>query len=75
MFVAVTDEGESDLPKIEQFAKQLNVPWAIGYGADELISDLNVSDFPVTFVVGRNGQIIWNSLQFGTVDGAIRKAL
>lgn len=74
-FIAITDETASELSKIEQFVEQLGVPWPVGYGASETIKTLGVTDFPVTFVIGRNGQIVWNSLQFGNVDGAIRKAL
>lgn len=73
--MAITDEPATDLPKIDQFVQQLGIPWPVGYGASETIKTLDVADFPVTFVIGRDGQIVWNSLQFGTIDGAIRKAL
>ena len=74
-FLALTDEPPADLEKIHQFAQQLQVPWPIGYGAGETIAALRVPGYPTTFVVGRDGHIVWHSFQTGTLDGAIRKAL
>jgi len=51
------------------------VPWPVGYGADETIQDLQVSLIPTTFVIDRNGNVVWNSFQSGTLDSAIRRAL
>lgn len=74
-FVSLTDEHESDLEKINSFAQQLNVPWPIAYGARKTTARLNVPGYPTTFVIGRDGTVVWNSFEFGTLDGAIRQAL
>ena len=74
-FVALTSESAEDLDSIQVFAAQLHVPWPIGYGAANTISQLNIPGIPATFVIGRDGNVLWNSFQSGTLDGAIRKAL
>ena len=74
-FVALTDEGESALSDIDTFAQKLSVPWPIGYGARETTMSLNVPGYPTTFVIGRDGKVVWNSFKIGTLDGAIRTAL
>ena len=74
-FVALTDEPVADLDKIETFASRLNVPWPIGYGAGETTRKFEIPGYPTTFVIGRNGQVVWNSFEMGTLEGAIRKAM
>ncbi len=74
-FVALTDETESSLAEIDRFVERLNVPWPIGYGAGSTIRKLKVPGYPTTFVIGRNGKVVWNSFESGTLDGAIRNAL
>ena len=74
-FVALTDEPAADLDKIETFASRLNVPWPIGYGAGATTAEFEIPGYPTTFVIGRNGQVVWNSFEMGTLEGAIRKAL
>ena len=74
-FVALTRETEADLPRIDNFARQLNVPWPIAYGASLTINALEVSAIPTTFVIGRDGNVVWNSFQMGTLRAAIDQAL
>ena len=74
-FVSVTEETQADLPMIDAFAEQLEVPWPVGYGGAKLANDMEVSAFPTTFVIARDGTVVWNSFETGTLDGAIRKAL
>lgn len=74
-FVALTQEKADALEKIENFVSTLEVPWPIGYGARETTSQYEIPGYPTTFVIGRNGKVVWNSFEMGTLDGAIRKAL
>lgn len=74
-FVSLTDETEDALEAIDSFAQQLNVPWPIGYGARKTTAKLAVPGYPTTFVIGRDGKIVWNSFEMGTLEGAIRKVL
>lgn len=74
-FVALTDQTADALESIESFATKLKVPWPIGYGADETTKKFEIPGYPTTFVIGRNGKVVWNSFETGTLDGAIRKAL
>ena len=74
-FVALTDESAQDLDRIEKFVSHLNVPWPIGYGAGKTTRQFQIPGYPTTFVIGRNGKVLWNSFEMGTLEGAIRKAL
>jgi len=74
-FVALTDEGAEAIDGIEEFAAKLNVPWPIGYGASATTKQFEIPGYPTTFVIGRNGKVVWNSFEMGSLDGAIRKAL
>ncbi len=75
VFVGITDEHASELVKIDQFAKQLKIPWPIGYGGADLKRKLGADVIPATFVIARDGTIVWNSDAMGTLDGAIRNVL
>ena len=74
-FVSITDETEDALEQINTFATKLKVTWPIGYGARTTSKRLEVPGYPTTFVIGRDGNVVWNSFEMGTLDGAIRKAL
>ena len=74
-FVALTQEDAGAMQKIENFVSTLKVPWPIGYGATETTQKYEIPGYPTTFVIGRNGKVVWNSFEMGTLDGAIRKAL
>lgn len=74
-FLALTAEPARDVAQVEEFAATYGVPWSIGYGANETIRALGVRGFPTTFVIGRDGQFVWNSSQRGSLNSAIRQAL
>lgn len=74
-FVGLTAEGESELPKIKAFLKEEGIPWPNGYGAGATLEALGVEGFPTIYVVTRNGNILWDSMRPGTIEGAIERAL
>lgn len=74
-FISLTDETVDDLEKIDAFALQLKVAWPIGYGARETTRNFKIPGYPTTFVIGRDGKVVWNSFEMGTLDGAIRKVM
>ena len=75
VFVGLTSDGGAKLENIRAFVERFNIPWATAYGAGPTIAALGVHSIPVAFVVGRNGQITWNSRLGGSLDAAIEAEL
>ncbi len=71
----MTSEPSRDIEKIDAFADQYEVPWPIGYEADETVRALGVRGIPATFVIGRDGRVAWTSRQSGSLSDAIERAL
>lgn len=61
-FIGLTTDGESDLDKIDQFLKKAGITWLNGWGADETCNELKAEYIPALYVVDRNGQVVWFSL-------------
>jgi len=53
--------GLSDEPKatVEPFAKKLDIPYIIGYGAKSLDA-YGVEGIPTAFVIGADGNLVWS---------------
>ena len=75
VFVGLTSETEQELPQIDAFVEDLEVPWVIGYVADETLIALQAEVIPLVWVIGPDGKVVWNSGSPGTVDDGIEEAL
>ena len=75
LFIGLSPQGSDSRPQIEAWAKQLKIPWSLGFGAEKTLLALEVPGYPTTFVVGRDGKVVWHSFLGGSLDQAIRKAL
>ena len=74
-FIALTGETASDLPKLEQFRKELHPPWPIGYGAMSTMTALGVRTIPTVYVFTPQGKVFWHSHMDGTLEEALNQAL
>lgn len=75
VFVGLTSETEAELPQIEAFIEELDVPWVNGYGADQTLIALQAEVIPLVWVIGTDGKVVWNSGSPGTVEDGIEEAL
>lgn len=75
VFLGVTSEDSSQVPKIQKFVEGYNVPWTIGYGADATFDGFKVDGIPRVWVINKSGQITWDSYSPGTLDEEISKVL
>ncbi|HVW02179.1 MAG TPA: TlpA disulfide reductase family protein [Planctomycetaceae bacterium] len=80
LFVGLTSETPEDLEYVQKFVKLTGIPWPVGYGALPTLRALQVRMIPQVFVIGGNGQILWNldsarTKGPATLDEAIEQAL
>ena len=75
IFIGLTSENKSSLPSITQFLKATGITWLNGWGATETLNALETEYLPSSYVIGANGQIVWDSSSRGTVEEALELAL
>lgn len=75
IFIGLTSENRSSLPRITQFLKATGITWLNGWGATETLNALDNEYLPSSYVIGANGQIVWDSSSRGTVEEALELAL
>ncbi len=75
IFIAFTPDGNESKQSSKEWLKAQGVPWPSGYGATEVINQLRAPGFPMTYVIGRDQRIVWNSLVPGDIGTAIDTAL
>jgi thiol-disulfide isomerase/thioredoxin len=59
-FLGLTSMDSKTLPKSQQFVEDERLPWPQGYGASQLLDQLEVNTIPQVWVVGRDGKIVWD---------------
>lgn len=74
-FVSLTSETADEFKAVQQFTEEHKIPWPVGYGADRTLDALQVTGIPTTFVVGRDGKIVWNDEVDGSFESAVEEAL
>lgn len=74
VFIGLTAEGEELLPQIQEFLADTKIPWVNGYGAVDTLIALDATAIPNYWVVGPNGNIVWNA-DSGSLDEGIQHAL
>jgi len=60
-FLALTTESAVDVPSLNRWIKELQIPWPVGYGAHETSAACGARSIPLTLLVDRQGRIVWNS--------------
>lgn len=75
VFIGLTDENAETLPAIEKFLTETGISWPNGYGALELLSELEATSIPMAWVADRNGIIVWNDHPADGLEAAIEAAL
>jgi thiol-disulfide isomerase/thioredoxin len=75
VFLGLTRDPESDVPKMKEFIADTKITWPCGYGADDTLSALGCDFIPQVWVVGTDGKIRWNLDESGSLEAAIEDAL
>ncbi len=75
VFIGLTQEGEDAKYNSEQFLKQAGVTWPNGYGAIKTLSVFNNHYIPAVWVIGRDGNICWNTASAEPLEAALERAL
>ncbi|MFN0196720.1 MAG: TlpA family protein disulfide reductase [Planctomycetaceae bacterium] len=75
IFISLTSEEEEDKPLIQQFIDGTGVAWPVGYGATETLRDLDLEYIPATWIISREGQIVWMEGSPGRLEDAIEATL
>lgn len=76
VFLGLTDEGEDQLPAIQEFIETTGIPWPNGYGAAETIEQLGAAHWrPGVWVIGTDGRVLWNYGRSEPLEDALRRAL
>lgn len=74
-FIAFTPDGRESLLSSQEWLKAQGVTWPSGIDASATIEKLRAPGFPMTYVIGRDGKIVWNSDVPGDIVAAIDAAL
>ena len=75
IFISLTSEEEDEKPQIQQFIDGTGVAWPVGYGATQTLSDLELKYIPATWIISREGQIVWMTGSPGRLEDAIEATL
>lgn len=78
-FIGLTAQSPSNNPElmreIDQFLSDTGIKWVNGYGALDTVEAFECNLIPETWVVGRDGRIIWNHNSPGNLAEGIELAL
>lgn len=76
-FVALSSDPPSDQAKVQQFVAENHLTYPVGYGAIETLIGFEAQAFPVLWIVGSDGTVIWNLSEEGnqSLEEAIKAAL
>lgn len=75
MWIGLTPEGPDEIENVMQFASDLNIPWPIGYGAEQTFKAFGVQLIPALYVIDRAGRIAWTGDHGPAFEEALRRAL
>jgi len=75
LFIGLTDEDAGSLSEIEAFLKDTGITWSNGYGAVETLKGFELAAVPSLWVIGRDGQGVWNIDSSKDPEHAIDRAL
>lgn len=75
IFIGLTPDEKDQLDESRAFLEAFGITWPNGYGAQETLDRLQVTGYPSTLVIGRDGTVVWNDDSPGTLDQALEQAL
>lgn len=75
VFLGLTTQEAVAVPALQAYVERFQVPWVIGYGAEETKDRFKTDYIPRVWVVNKSGQITWDSYSRGTLEEAITAAL
>lgn len=75
VFIGLTPDDKELLDASRKYLEDFSITWPNGYGALQTLDRLNVAGYPSTFVVSREGRIVWDYNSPGTLGEAIELAL
>ena len=75
VFIGLSSESATAIPKMDRFLRETGITWPNGYGAVKTLQTLGADRIPLTWVIGRDGKIAWNSASPGTLEDGIAAAL
>ena len=70
-----TVENEESLPQIQGFLNTAGITWPNGYGANDTLVAFESDYIPRAWVIGPNGEVVWNFDEPGSLEDGIEKAL
>lgn len=76
-FVGLTFEPPQTKPQVEEFVSKNKLKYPVGYGAMETLREFEANAFPVVWVLGPDGKVVWNRSLEGkqSLEEAIEAAL
>ncbi|MBA3312134.1 MAG: TlpA family protein disulfide reductase [Planctomycetota bacterium] len=76
-FVALSPDPPSDIEKVQEFVDKGGLKYPVGYGARDTLVGFEAAAFPVVWLVGSDGTVIWNGAVEGeqSLEQAIKAAL
>lgn len=75
VFIGLTPEPEDSNSNSLAFLNDTKITWANGYGAAETLEAFNTQCYPSAWVIGRDGKVVWNRDNSGSIEDAIARAL
>jgi thiol-disulfide isomerase/thioredoxin len=75
VFIGLSSQNVSEVPEMKQFLEDAGIEWPNGYGAVTSLRAFHAEAIPLTWVIGKDGKIAWNSGSKGTLEEAIAAAL
>jgi hypothetical protein len=76
-FVALSTDPPQDQAKVQEFVDENRVTYPVGYGAIQTLIGFEAQAFPVLWLVGPDGTVIWNMAEEHqqSLEDAIEAAL
>lgn len=76
-FVALSSDPPSDEARVQEFVNENHFRFPVGYGARETLIRFEVMAFPVLWVIGPDGTVVWNRAEEEkqSLEEAIKAAL
>lgn len=75
VFIGLTPEDATALEQSRSFVEETGISWPNGYGAGETLDGFELQYLPSTWVVGRDGKVVWNGDSSGALEDGIQQAL
>lgn len=75
VFVGLTSEDGYDLSAIKNYVEKAKISWLIGYGAGETLANFGTQYLPTAYVIGADGNVVWDSGSGGSIKEVLDNAL